>query len=318
MKILVIGGSGFIGTRLVEKLLTDGHKVVIFDKAPSKRFPELVICDNVCNKKALLNAAKDINVIYHLAAEHRDDVKPLSLYYDVNVGGAENVVKAAEANHINRIVFTSTVALYGLSKGCSHESDPPEPFNDYGKSKYQAEQVFKHWADKNSERSLTIIRPVVVFGEDNKGNVYNLLYQMAQGHFLMVGNGQNKKAMAYVGNISAFLASLVDGHKGISIFNYADNPNLTTQQLVSIARTALNKRPVMKLNIPYSIGIIAGYGFDVLALLLRKSLPISSIRIKKFCSETIVNTERLQASGFQPPYSLEESLKRTISNEFFS
>lgn len=316
MKILVTGGSGFIGTRLVQRLLTEGHKVIIFDKAPSKRFPNLVILDDVRNKSALLEATKDTDVIYHLAAEHRDDVKPISLYYDVNVGGAKNLVEVAEENGVNQLIFTSTVALYGLSKGCSQETDTPDPFNDYGKSKYQAEKIFEQWVNQDEKRSLTIVRPVVIFGEDNKGNVYNLLSQIARGRFLMVGKGQNKKSMGYVENLVAFLVSLINYRKGISLFNYADKPDLTTQELVSIAKTTLNKSAAVEWKIPYPLGFLAGYGFDILAQLTGKTFPVSAIRIKKFCSETVVNTDKLQSCGFQPPFSLAEGLRRTIAYEF--
>ena len=78
-----------------------------------------------------------------LAAEHRDDVSPVSLYYDINVGGLRNVLEAMETNGVKRIVFTSSVAVYGLNKKSPDEDHPADPFNHYGKSKWQAEQVLR-------------------------------------------------------------------------------------------------------------------------------------------------------------------------------
>jgi len=66
-------------------------------------------------------------VVYHLAAEHRDDVHPLSLYYDVNVGGAENIVYALEKHHVNKLIYTSTVAVYGLNQQVPNEESPTKP-----------------------------------------------------------------------------------------------------------------------------------------------------------------------------------------------
>ncbi len=87
MKILIIGGSGFIGTRLVDELLKTGHDLAIFDKNPSPIFNHLVTIGDVRELNALNKALKGVDVVYNLAAEHRDDVTPTSLYYDVNETG---------------------------------------------------------------------------------------------------------------------------------------------------------------------------------------------------------------------------------------
>ena len=96
MKMLVTGGSGFIGTRLVNKLLSKGHQVTIFDKNNSFQYPNLVVIGDIRDKDTLVKAAVNHDVIYHLAAEHADNVRPISLYHDVNVFGAENLIIAAK------------------------------------------------------------------------------------------------------------------------------------------------------------------------------------------------------------------------------
>ena len=93
--------------------------------------------------------------------------------------------------------------MYGLNTLANEEAEP-RPFNDYGRTKFAAEKVLKEWQAGFSDRSLTIVRPTVIFGEKNRGNVYNLLKQIAHGPFVMIGNGKNKKAMAYVGNVADF------------------------------------------------------------------------------------------------------------------
>jgi GlcNAc-P-P-Und epimerase len=163
-RVLVTGGGGFMGTRLVAALLEAGHTVAIYDKRQSNTFPEMSIVADVRDKKALDSACKGMEVIYHLAAEHADDVRPTSLYYEVNVKGAEHVVQAAVSQGIHRIIFTSTVALYGLNAGIPDEDFPVRPFNDYGTSKLQAEEVFRRWAGEDPAHSLVIVRPAVIFG----------------------------------------------------------------------------------------------------------------------------------------------------------
>jgi GlcNAc-P-P-Und epimerase len=88
----------------------------------------------------------------------------------------------------------------------TNEQGAINPFNEYGRTKYEAECVYRDWqAQDPGNRALVIIRPTVVFGEQNRGNVYNLLRYLADGRFVMVGSGRNVKSMAYVENIAAFL-----------------------------------------------------------------------------------------------------------------
>jgi nucleoside-diphosphate-sugar epimerase len=70
--------------------------------------------------------------------------------------------------------------------------------------------------------------------------------------------------------------------------------------------------------IPKWLGLIASYGFDIMSKLTGKTFPVSSVRIQKFCANTTFNTEKLQSTGFVPPYTLEEGLKRTIKHDFLS
>jgi nucleoside-diphosphate-sugar epimerase len=314
-KVLVTGGSGFIGTNLVNLLTQRDDPVVIFDKEPSRSWPDLCIEADVRDQDALDDALTDVGVVFHLAAAHRDDVRPVSLYHDVNVGGAENLVEAAEKNGVDKIIFTSSVALYGLNVGTPTEDSPARPFNDYGQSKHDAERVFRKWADADPRRTLVIVRPVVIFGEDNRGNVYNLLKQLTSGMFVMVGAGKNQKSMGYVLNIAGFLAHCLDLAPGTHVFNFADKPDITMRELVAMVRKSLGKSGV-PLSIPYPIGLCGGYVFDALSRLTNKSLSISSIRIKKFCADTTVSADRIAETGFTSPHELRSALERVIEYEF--
>jgi nucleoside-diphosphate-sugar epimerase len=260
---------------------------------------------------------KCVEAVYHLAAEHHDNVYPTSLYYEVNVGGAEKIVDAMEKYDIKRLIFTSTAAVYGLNAGVPDENSPVEPFNDYGKSKYKSETIFRKWVNTNDKKSLVVVRPTVIFGEKNRGNVYNLLEQIALNRFIMVGKGKNRKSMGYVYNLTEFLVNLLDSGPGEFIYNYADKPDLSIDNLLKISRSALGKKPKIDFRIPFLIGLLGGYAFDLLSKMTKKTYPISSIRIKKFCSDTIISAEKVKETGFIAPYSLTDGLKRMISSEFF-
>ncbi|MEM6780547.1 MAG: NAD(P)-dependent oxidoreductase [Pseudomonadota bacterium] len=308
MRIAITGGAGFIGQRLAEALQKDGHQIVSIDT--NQETPV-----DITDRQAMINAVSGCDVIYHLAAAHRDDIFPRSIYYDVNGKGTKNVIDAAEANGIKRIIFTSTFAVYGLNSGMPDEDSAPKPFNDYGKSKLEGETHFKLWAEKGEGRSATIVRPVVVFGEGNRGNVHTLINQIVSGRFVKIGNGSNKKSMAYVGNVADFLKFKLAGKEGIEWFNYADKPDLDINSLLDIIYAKLGKEKP-SFSLPYGVGISAGYAFDGLARITGKNFPISSIRVQKFCADTTCEAERCKDDGFKAQYTLQEGLERMITADF--
>ncbi len=318
MIITIIGGSGFIGTRLVKRLIDGGEfaSLKIYDKLESKLFNNFVSLGDVRSIEQLRSAISHGSIIINLAAEHRDDVLPLSLYDEVNVGGAKNICTVAREMSVSTIIFTSTVAVYGFAQIGTDESGKIAPFNDYGRTKYEAEQVFKNWqAEAPDERTLVILRPTVVFGEQNRGNVYNLLRQIASGKFVMVGNGENRKSMAYVENIAAFIEYSMTFKPGVHVYNFIDKPDFTMNQLVSSVRRMLGKSENIALRLPFAVGYLIGKGFDLVATLTGKRLAISSIRVKKFCANSVYNTA-IDETGFVPPIRLVQALEKTIRHEF--
>jgi nucleoside-diphosphate-sugar epimerase len=316
MHILITGGSGFIGTNLSTDLLKEGHNVAIYDKQKSETYPERCMVGDIRDKEKLTRSMRGVDAVYHLAAEHRDDVHPASLYYEVNVGGAENIVCALNKNDVKRLIFTSTVAVYGLNSGKPDENSPISPFNDYGKSKYKAETIFSKWAESDNRNCLITVRPTVIFGEKNWGNVYNLLYQLSSGKFIKVGKGTNRKSMGYVLNLTNFLTALVKSGPGRFVYNYADKPDLSMNELINIFHNTIGRNHRINFKIPYAIGLMGGYGYDILSKITGKTYPISSIRIKKFCADTAINTDKLQQTGFVPSYTLTQGLSRMIKSEF--
>jgi hypothetical protein len=131
----------------------------------------------------------------------------------------------------------------------------------------------------------------VIFGEQNRGNVYNLLRQFTDGKFLMIGKGTNVKSMAYVENATAFIEYNLNNIPGEHLFNYIDKPDFDMNTLVV---------------------------FDLLAKILHRKLPISSIRVKKFCANTLFDSTNIKTTDFKAPVRLVEGLERTITYEFIN
>jgi nucleoside-diphosphate-sugar epimerase len=312
----ITGGSGFIGTALARALMLQGHAVRLIDRAPSRSYPDLWWAADVRDLRALSAALAGCSTLYHLAAEHRDDVEPVDRYHEVNVTGAEHVCAVAEAHRIARIVFTSTVAVYGASERELDETAPLRPFNAYGRTKQQAEQTFRDWAARAPARSLTIVRPTVVFGPGNRGNIYTLLAQIARGYRIVIGDGGNRKSIAYVENVADFLVHALGFGPGVHIFNYADKPDLDMNQLVTLAGRALGNPGGGPIRLPYAIGLGVGLGCDLLARCTGRRWSVSAARMRKYGSSTLIANARYLATGFVPRHGLHESLVAMIRHEF--
>jgi nucleoside-diphosphate-sugar epimerase len=318
-EIALIGGSGFIGRNMARLFEQQSVPYRIIDIAkPEFESRGRYVHADVQDPGGIREAIRGCNIIVNLAAAHRDDVRPASLYYTTNVDGAKNICDAATALGITRILFTSSVAIYGFLDNEATEETPANPFNHYGKSKWEAEAVFRPWQEEDpAQRALVIVRPCVVFGPENRGNVFNLLAQISGGRFVMVGDGKNRKSMAYVENIAAFLVEATLGMTaGLRILNYADKPDLDMNELLATVRGAFGRPATASLRLPYWLGMTAGTMLDIVARLTGRTFPVSRIRVEKFCANTLVAANRLRESGFHPPYSLRQGLVKTLRHEF--
>ena len=315
MKVSIIGGSGFVGSNLAKLFIKNNINFQILDIVKSKLFQEKYIQGDIRNNNELKQIA-DSDILIQLAAVHRDDVKPLSLYDEINVEGSRNICKLAEENGINKIIFTSSVAVYGFAKPNTNENGEINYFNDYGRTKYLAEEVFIDWYNKDPiNRTLVIIRPTVIFGKGNRGNVYNPVNQINSKKFAMFGNGENIKSMAYVKNVAAFIYHSLSFGQGLHLYNYIDKPDMNMNKLVSVTRKVLFNKPNVGLRMPAFIGKLIGYLADIISFIIKKNLPISSIRVKKFLSTSQFDSS-IERTGFEAPYSLEDALQKTLKHEF--
>lgn len=315
-KITVIGGSGFVGTNLCRQLSLKQHDFEIIDLRNSVQFPEKCKIGDVRDLDALRELITG-NVVVNLAAVHRDDVKDKTEYQRTNVDGAYNVAKVCSEKGIKKIVFTSTVAVYGYAEPGSDETSAIKPFNDYGRTKFEAEEKLRSWY-AHEGNSLIIVRPTVIFGEGNRGNVFNLFNQIASGKFLMVGQGDNKKSMAYIGNVVAFLETCISTDQKYGLYNYVDTPDFTMNELVCRVKRQLKGKDGVGLRLPYWLGMVFGYSADAISFLTGKSMPISSIRVKKFASSTEFRSAKSRLDNFIAPYKLSDGLQRTLKSEFIS
>ena len=310
--ILIIGGSGFIGGYLSKELSDCGFNVTILDNVDNNDFPFIQV--DIKNPNQLNKINQSFDLLIHLAAEHQDNIQPVSRYYDTNVEGTRNIIQFCDSNNIKNFIFFSTQAVYGDSKEKYSEEDSPNPSNHYGKSKYLAEKLLLDW--KKEDCKLAIIRPSAVFGNGSIGNFNRLINQIKSKKFIMIGSGNNIKSICYVKNLVIYVKHCLELLKtqDLLVTNYADKPDIKIKTLVKLINSTMNLKN-NKFKIPYFLAIFLGYIFDFFSFITSKKINISSLRIKKFCSNSILDSNVISSTNFTPAFSFREAIEDTLKDK---
>jgi nucleoside-diphosphate-sugar epimerase len=187
----------------------------------------------------------------------------------------------------------------------------PKPANHYGASKLAGEVKLRGWSKTEGNRAI-VIRPCLVYGPRNTANMYNLIKQIDSGKFFNVGQGSNIKSISFVENIVEGTIYLMNNinEAGYHLFNYADNPQLSSKKTANhIAKCLGKSHPI---SIPKSLLLLGAIPFDIIIKITGKNLPVSSARVKKFATETYHKAEKIVNEGFNPPYNNFEGLKKMV------
>jgi GlcNAc-P-P-Und epimerase len=309
---LITGGSGFIGSHFHNALNQD--RLINLDIVePFFLYHSQYLRGDIRNSTDVELVLKNNNIkkIISLAAKHHDFGIGHDEYFDTNRLGTEVICNAASKFGVKEIVFYSSVAVYGNTNGISTELMEPKPDSPYGASKLAGEEVLQKWVKEDTTRKVLIIRPALVFGANNRANMYNLINQINSGFYFHIGKADNIKSIAYVENLVKATLFLKERMKpGVAVYNYADEPQLTTRIIGDTIAKALGKK--IHLNIPKWLGIIVGLPFDLAIKLTGKNLPISSTRIKKLGTETHHSARKIFSEGFKSEYSTIEGLRKMV------
>ena len=158
-----------------------------------------------------------------------------------------------------------------------------------------------------------IVRPTVVFGEGNRGNLHQLVRQIMARRFVMVGDGRNVKSLAYVENVAAFIEFALSFTPGVHVYNYVDKPDLAVHELIALVRAEAGKTTRTPVRVPVAAAYLAGGLFDVARYLTGRSFSVSAQRVRKFRASSQFATSVGEA-GFVPPVSLRDGLAATVAH----
>ena len=226
MKIIVTGGSGFIGSNVV-KYLSKNHEVKIFDFKKPNNLDNEFIQGDITNSKHVINSIKDCDVVIHLAATLgvvNTETNPV-LTLDTNLGGTINVLEACKINKIKKIIFSSSSEVYGEPlKIPMDEDDKPIPMTTYGIAKFAAEEYIKAYS-KTFGLQYTIFRLFNVYGDQQATDwvLPEFVSKAISNKDIVVhGDGLQTRSFCYVTDISNAFSLTLDKANG-QLINIGNN-----------------------------------------------------------------------------------------------
>lgn len=320
MRVIIFGGHGFIGQHFSRYLLESGiaSKIYLADIANleprfdiSKYFrAEQIVSLSVDVTKKIDIPIRDIDLVCNFAAIHREPGHALHEYYDTNLNGAENVCKWATEVNCNRIIFTSSIAPYGPTEVAKTEASTPVPVSAYGGSKLAAEKIHQIWVSSDEiSRKLVIVRPGVVFGAGERGNVTRLIKALLGRYFFYMGNKQTIKAGIYVKELCHSLHWVMSNSPhSTTVYNMSMNPGPTMKEYVNvICEVAEVDRFVP--SIPFFVLFSVSLLVDPLARILGISQPISPVRLRKLVKSNNIIPEKLGRMNYVYQFTFEEAMR---------
>jgi nucleoside-diphosphate-sugar epimerase len=312
--VAIVGGSGLIGRALFARLDDAGASPRVLDRAPPPAWARThwIQCE-LGDVAGLTRALAGVDLVYHLAAARSVHGHAAETYHEVNVEGTRSLCAAASAADVGAIVFASSATVYGRGGG-PREGTTCRPRDAYATSKLAAERVLAEWREGGRGRRLTIVRPAVVFGPGAEGPVNRILRGALEAGYALPPGSRSRKSVAYVENLAAFLAFVRDDVDAFGIFNYADEPDLSLEEIVAVVRDRLGlgpaarRRPLeaywsaVRGSVARRLGHRFGHGGGVRALFAGGA-------------DRRLDASRARRSGFVQPVDVHMALEKTARAE---
>lgn len=322
---VLFGGTGFVGVFFAEHLLKEGvvDKVYLVDRERirdkqslfrRRLFSSLSSVEEIVadvRSEITWSPQESVRLSANFAAVHREPGHEDYEYYETNLLGAENVCAWAVKNNCSDVIFTSSISPYGPSEQVRDEKSIPVPTTAYGGSKLVAEKIHQNWlAESPGTRNLVIVRPGVVFGPGEGGNVSRLIRAVLGRYFFYMGNRATRKAGIYVKELCRAMLWVLEAQKkqgrNLSLFNMSMNPGPSIQEYaLAVCSVAGVNRFIPA--VPYWSLLVAANVIDFFAKPLGVSHPFSPVRIRKLVRSNNIRPGFLIDNGYSYQYSLESS-----------
>lgn len=319
--ILVTGATGAVGPRVVEALSDAGYAIrtLSLNPAPPGPWPrgiEMRLGD-ITDPNVVHSAMQGVDAVVHLAAllhisNPADELR--HQFERINVGGTAAIVEASLKANVKRVVFFSTIAVYGDSHGrVLDEASPPQPKTFYEQTKLDAERIILNAKDTSGLPIGAVLRLAAVYGSRIKGNYRQLLKALAKGRFIPIGKGLNRRTLVYDKDVArAAVLALRHPDAAGKVFNVSDGKFHCMKNIIASMCNALGKC-VPRFSLPVRpVRMAAGAIEDVTHIFGRKA-AIQRATIDKYTEDMAVDCQRIQNDlKFTPKFDLATGWTETV------
>jgi len=315
MKVLVTGGSGFIGTNYIEFLIQDGKVEFLNLDMHEPRNPRH---RNYWEKCDLLDASRlkkliqdfSPSHIVHLAAQTGTDVKSLDVFA-ANIDGVSNLIDAAAATtSVEHVIFTSSLLVCKMGYIPKHDTDY-QPSTPYGESKVMGEKIVR--ASENLPFAWTIIRPISIWGPWCEEPYKNFFKAVAQGWYFHIGSGHYRRSLGYVENVVYEIHKLScapNEKKDKRTFYVADDKPADLYDMAEIIRKTTEASRIR--HFPLWLAKTGALIGDVLKMAGWRGVPLTSFRLNNILTEYIFDLSPIIDISGPLPFDLKTGVERTV------
>jgi len=329
--ILVTGATGMIGRTLVTRLMAEGYKVraharstmelenlfpskiskippVTHQNSPEQELERCVADISTMTEDDALSMCRGCSVIVHTAGLVHQPGANDELYASTNVRATQLLAEAASACGVEQFIFLSSTSVYGnRATNMSVETDELRRDTPYGTSKIESEEMLRA---NPPAPSTVILRPSLVFGQGDRGNMLSLIRQVSSGKYFLVGSGSAQKSLIYARDLANAIILLIKSRKQqFELFNIANPEPVTVKQLSEAILAAAGKEPKLLSLPPWFISFVA----LIANMLLGRRSPLSPDRLAKLTRDNSVSVKAfVDAYGFKPEFELQSALANEI------
>ncbi len=321
MRVCVTGGTGFLGSALVRDLLTKQVRVTVLAR-PSPRADRLetqgveIVRGTLGDPDAIARAVADADVVYHLAARVEAPGSKAD-FLDANVGGTERVLAACLRHGVGRVIYASSLAVYGPTAGgeCIDENtaydQSPQLRDAYAESKILAEQFVVSFAGSN-RLPIAIVRPGIIYGPGKPLPVGLLGFTLGRHNFVF-GDRNNHLPLNYVENLVEAMQRIASSTSAEQLqqFNILDDDELTLAKYHA-ARMEVD-RTTTHFVAGWPVLLAAPFAEGVLKVMPNSGgVRFSTYQVKRGLQDRCHDTRRIREQiGWMPKVPLKEALYRT-------
>ena len=306
-------GTGFIRVYLAGYFISESTFDIVYlldiqeprgDLIKNNRKIQFVYCDvrNSIIDNSLLSLTP--TWIFNFAAVHREPGHEPEEYFQTNLLGAHNICDYARKVGCLNIYFTSSISVYGPCISPTDENKLPNPMSPYGSSNYPAELIHQNWLNEDQDRRLIIVRPGVIYGPGDPGNILRMIRAIQKGYFLFPGPKNIHKSYGYIFGLIDSIKFTIEKKERLIIYNYVEHPTLTIGQVASAIKLYFGlKRPIY--SFPSKLLLLIALIFQ---LIFGKKSPIHPKRVEKAGLPTHIIPQYLIDHGFDFRFDFEKSL----------